>query len=335
MAGGLTYTALDSTSLSTAEIYGQALVELGEAHPEVVALTADLAKSTKIGEFMKKFPDRFFNVGIAEQNMFGIAAGMAKAGLVPFLSTFSQFASFRSADQLHTDLCYQNVNAKVIATHSGTSFGQAGSTHHAITDLAITRAMPNLTVIVPADGFETANAVNAAYDNFGPYYIRINRGFDRVLYENQDYGFEVGKAVEVHEGTDITVIACGSCVFQAREAAKFLKNADGLSVRVLNMHTISPIDVEAIQKAISDTRRIVTVEDHLVTGGLGSAVAEVMAEYGKGCAFKMLGHKGFAMIGLHEDIMSDAGIDANGIIAAVRETMNADFEEDDNWDDEF
>ena len=335
MAGGLSYTAEQSTSLSTAEIYGQALVELAEAHPEVVALTADLAKSTKIGDFQKKFPDRFFNVGIAEQNMFGVAAGMAKAGLVPFLSTFSQFASFRSADQLHTDLCYQNINAKVIATHSGTSFGQAGSTHHAICDLALTRSIPNLTVICPADGYETYNAVMAAYNTPGPFYIRINRGFDRVLYENQDYGFEVGKAVEVHEGTDITVIACGSCVFQAREAAKFLKNSDGLSVRVLNMHTISPIDVEAIQKAISDTRRIVTVEDHLVAGGLGSAVAEVMAQYGKGCAFKMLGHKGFAMIGLHEDIMSDAGIDANGIIAAVRETMNADFEEDDNWDDEF
>ena len=334
MAGGLTYTATESTAFSTAEYYGKTLVELGQEHDDVVALTADLGKSTKIGMFGEAFPDRYFNVGIAEQNMFGVAAGMARAGLVPFLSTFSVFASLRSADQLHTDICYQNVNAKIIATHSGTSFGQAGSTHHAITDLAITRAMPNLTVIVPADGFETANAVNAAYDNFGPYYIRINRGFDRVLYENQDYGFEVGKAVEICPGTDITVIACGSCVFQAKQAAEFLKNADGLSVRVLNMHTISPIDVEAIQKAISDTRRIITVEDHLVTGGLGSAVAEVMAQYGKGCAFKMLGHKGFAMIGLQEDIMADAGIDANGIIASVREMMNADFEEDDNWDDE-
>ena len=335
MAGGLSYTAEQSTSLSTAEIYGQALVELAEAHPEVVALTADLAKSTKIGDFQKKFPDRFFNVGIAEQNMFGVAAGMAKAGLVPFLSTFSQFASLRSADQLHTDLCYQNVNAKVIATHSGTSFGQAGSTHHAITDLAITRAMPNLTVIVPADGFETANAVNAAYENFGPYYIRINRGFDRVLYKDANYGFEVGKAVEVHEGSDITIIACGSCVFQAFQAAEFLEKADGLKVRVLDMHTIKPIDKEAILKAVMDTRRIITVEDHTVIGGLGSAVAEVVVESGKGCAFKKLGVQDtFAPIGLHEDIMSDAGIDANGIIAAVRETMNADFEEDDNWDDE-
>ena len=335
MAGGLTYTALDSTSLSTAEIYGQALVELGEAHPEVVALTADLAKSTKIGEFQKKFPDRFFNVGIAEQNMFGVAAGMARAGLVPFLSTFSQFASFRSADQLHTDLCYQNVNAKVIATHSGTSFGQAGSTHHAICDFALTRSIPNLTVICPADGIETYNAVMAAYETPGPFYIRINRGFDRVLYKDANYGFEIGKAVTVHEGSDITIIATGSCVFQAWEAAQFLDQNDGLKVRVLDMHTIKPIDKEAIIKAVMDTRRIITVEDHNVIGGLGSAVAEVMAEAGKGCAFRKLGHQDkFAPIGLHEDIMNAVGIDSNGIINAIRETMKMDFEEDDNWDDE-
>ncbi len=335
MAGGLTYTALDSTSLSTAEIYGQALVELGEAHPEVVALTADLAKSTKIGEFQKKFPDRFFNVGIAEQNMFGVAAGMARAGLVPFLSTFSQFASFRSADQLHTDLCYQNVNAKVIATHSGTSFGQAGSTHHAICDFALTRSIPNLTVICPADGLETYNAVMAAYETPGPFYIRINRGFDRVLYKDANYGFQIGKAVTVNEGSDLTIIATGSCVFQAWEAAQFLEKNDGLKIRVLDMHTIKPIDKEAIVKAVMDTRRIITVEDHNIIGGLGSAVAEVMAEAGKGCAFKMLGHKDhFAPIGLHEDIMNAVGIDSNGIINAVRETMKMDFEEDDNWDDE-
>ena len=336
MAGGMTYTAIESTQLSTSEIYGQALVELGREHNDVVALTADLAKSTKIGDFMKEFPDRFFNVGIAEQDLFGVAAGMARAGLVPFLSTFSQFASFRAADQLHTDLCYQNVNAKVIATHSGTSFGQAGSTHHAICDLAVTRSIPNLTVIVPADGYETYNAVKAAYATPGPFYIRINRGFDRVLYENSDYGFEIGKAVTVHEGTDITVIACGSCVFQAVQAADFLEKAEGLKVRVLNMHTIKPLDKEAILKAVMDTRRIITVEDHNVLGGLGSAVAEVVVESGKGCAFKKLGVQDqFAPIGLHEDIMSVLGIDANGIIEAVREVMKKDFEEDDNWDDEF
>ncbi len=338
MAGGISYTALESTELSTAEIYGQTLVELGKEHPEIVGLTADLGGSTKIGTFGKAFPDRFFNVGIAEQNMFGVAAGMAKAGLVPFLSTFSVFASLRSADQLHTDICYQNVNAKIIATHSGTSFGQAGSTHHAICDLAVVRSMPNVTLICPADGVETAEAVIAAYENPGPYYIRINRGFDRVLYGKdypREYKFEVGKAVEVNPGTDITIIACGSCVFQAYQAAKFLENADGLKVRVLDMHTIKPLDKEAVLKAVQDTRRIITVEDHNIIGGLGSAVAEVMAEAGKGCAFTRLGIKDeFAPIGLHEDIMSTLGIDCNGIINAVRETMNKDFEEDDNWDDE-
>ena len=335
MAGGLTYTAVESTALSTAEYYGKALVELGEQHDDVVALTADLGKSTKIGMFQEHFPDRFINVGIAEQNMFGVAAGMAKAGMVPFLSTFSVFASLRSADQLHTDICYQNVNAKIIATHSGTSFGQAGSTHHAICDMAVVRSMPNITLICPADGMETVNAVRAAYENPGPYYIRINRGFDRVLNSSTDYGFEVGKAIELHEGTDITVIACGSCAFQALQAANFLENADGLKVRVLNMHTIKPLDKEAVVKAIGDTRRIITVEDHNVIGGLGSAVAEVVAETGKGCAFKRLGIQDqFAPIGLHEDIMSILGIDSNGIIAAVRETMKADFELDDDWDDE-
>jgi len=335
MAGGLTYTAVDSTSLSTAEIYGKALVELGREHPEVVALTADLAKSTKIGDFMKEFPERFFNVGIAEQNLLGVAAGMAKSGLVPFASTFSQFASFRAADQLHTDICYQNVNVKVIATHSGTSFGQAGSTHHAICDLAVTRSIPNLTVIVPADGVETYNAVMAAYETPGPFYIRINRGFDRVLYKDSNYGFEVGKAVTVKEGTDITVIACGSCVFQALQAAEFLEKTDGLKVRVLDMHTIKPIDKEAIQKAVFETRRIITVEDHNILGGLGSAVAEVVVDYGKACAFKKLGIPDkFAPIGLHEEIMSIVGIDSNGIIEAVREVMGKDFELDDDWDDE-
>lgn len=295
----MTYTAVESTALSTAEYYGKTLVELGAEHPEVVALTADLGKSTKIGMFGEAYPDRFFNVGIAEQNMFGVAAGMARAGLVPFLSTFSVFASLRSADQLHTDICYQNVNAKIIATHSGTSFGQAGSTHHAICDLAVTRAMPNLTVICPADGMETVNAVRAAYETPGPFYIRINRGFDRVLYKDTDYGFELGKAVTLKEGTDITVIACGSCAFQALQAANFLENSDGLKVRVLDMHTIKPIDREAILKAVMETRRIITVEDHNVIGGLGSAVAEVVVESGKGCAFKQLGIQDkFAPIGL-------------------------------------
>jgi transketolase len=344
MSGGLTYTILDTAKMSTAEVYGAALRELGAAHPEVVALSADLAKSTKIGVFAEAFPDRFFNVGIAEQNMFGIAAGMAKAGLVPFVSTFAIFTSMRGLDQVHTDICYQNLNVKMIATHAGLSFGQAGTTHHCTEDIAIMRAMANLTVIVPADGEATARAVRAAYEHRGPVYIRINRGFDQVVYaangadtaraEAAD-GFEIGKAIQLRDGTDITIMACGSCVWRALEAASMLEKEDGLSVRVLDMHTIKPIDVDAIERAVKETRRVITVEDHTTIGGLGGAVAEVAAGTGKAFSFRRLGIPDtFSIIGLHEDLMAHYGIDENGIAAAAREVMGKDFEADENWDDE-
>jgi transketolase len=333
--GGLTYTMIDAMKMSTAEIYGKTLCDLGAEHPDIVGLSADLAKSTKIGVFGEAFPERFFNVGIAEQNMVGMAAGMAKAGLTPYLSTFAVFASMRALDQVHTDICYQNLNAKIIATHAGLSFGQAGSTHHCTEDIAIMRAMANMTVIVPADGIETAHAVRAAYDKKGPVYIRINRGFDQALYDAKDYGFKIGKAVTLKEGTDLTIIACGSCAWQALEAARSLEKVDGLKVRVLDMHTIKPIDAEAIESAIKETRRVITVEDHNVIGGLGSAVAEVAAGTGKSFSFKRLGIPDcFSIIGLHEDLMAHYGIDANGIVAAVREIMGKDFEADENWDDE-
>ena len=335
--GGMAYTVTDTTKLSTAECYGIALCELGEEHKDVVALTADLAKSTKIGMFGEHFPDRFFNVGIAEQNLFGVAAGMAKNGLIPFASTFAIFTAARSLDQIHTDICYQNVPVKIIATHAGTSFGQAGSTHHALIDMACMRTLPHMTVICPCDGAETYHAVKAAYDIEGPVYIRINRGFDQVIYKNvDDCKFEWDKSTLMNDGTDITVIACGSCVFEAMQAARIAKADGGLSVRVINMHTIKPIDREAVLKAVAETRRIITVEDHEVMGGLGSAVAEVVAESGKGCAFKMLGHQNaFSTIGLQEDLLALAKIDANGIAETIQEMMHADFEADDDWADEF
>lgn len=333
--GGLTYTVIDAAKLSTSEYYGKTLCELGAKHPEIVALSSDLAKSTKIGLFGDKFPERFFNVGIAEQNMFGIAAGMAKCGLVPFVSTFAIFTSMRALDQVHTDICYQNVNVKMIATHAGLSFGQAGTTHHCTEDISIMRTMANCRVIVPADGIETANAVITAYETPGPFYIRINRGFDQRLYQDTDYGFQLGKAVQLTEGTDITIIACGSSVYQAVEAAKILNSVDGIRARVLNMHTIKPIDREAVMEAVHETRRIITVEDHNIIGGLGSAVAEVMVESGKACAFKRLGIPDeFSIIGLHEDLMAYYGIDTNGIVKSVREVMGKDFEKDEDWDDE-
>ncbi|HUI70879.1 MAG TPA: transketolase C-terminal domain-containing protein [Spirochaetia bacterium] len=332
---GLTYTVIDTAKLSTAEIYGKTLCELGAEHPEVVALSADLAKSTKIGLFEEAYPERFFNVGIAEQNLFGVSAGLARAGFVPFVSTFAIFCSMRGLDQVHTDICYQNLDVKIIGTHAGLSFGQAGTTHHCTEDIAIMRSMANLAVIVPADGMETSYAVRAAYARKGPVYIRINRGFDQRLYGPDDYGFEIGKAVTLHEGTDLTVIACGSCVWCAVEAAKRLEKEDGVKARVLDMHTVKPIDVEAIESAIRETRRVITVEDHTIVGGLGGAVAEVAAGSGKSFSFKRLGIPDtFSIIGLHEDLMATYGIDENGILAAARELLGKDFEKDESWEDE-
>ncbi len=333
--GGLTWTVYDANKLASREIYGIVLADLGAMHPNIVGLSADLAKSTKIETFGNKYPDRFFNFGIAEQNMFGAAAGMAKVGLIPFVSTFSVFASLRAGEFLRTDICYQNLNCKVIATHGGTSFGSAGTTHHATEDLSIVRAFANLTVVVPADGIETANAVRACMDINGPVYIRIGRGFDPPIYTSEDYGFKIGKAVEMCAGTDIAVIATGATVYHAVNAANILKQEDGLSVRVLNMHTVKPIDEEAIMKAVHDTRRILTVEDHNVIGGLGSAVADVIAASGKGCAFTKVGIPDtFTPHGYPEDLMNLYKTDTDGIVAKVREIMGREFEADEDWEDE-
>ncbi|MDR2091640.1 MAG: transketolase family protein [Clostridiales bacterium] len=336
MAGGITFTAVESTKLATAEIFGKTIAELGEKDPKIVCLSPDLATSTKMKDFLDKYPERFFNVGIAEQNMIGIAAGLAKSGMTAFASCFSVFASLRALDQVHTDVCYQNVNVKIIGTHGGTSFGQAGSTHHAIEDIGVIRPLVNMTIIVPADGIETANAVRAAAATDGPFYIRINRGFDNVVYDaKKDYGFQVGKAVEMIEGTDITIIACGSCVYQAMQAASILNFDHKIKARVLNMHTIKPIDREAVLKAVAETRKIVTVEDHTVIGGLGSAVAEVIVEGGKACMLRKLGLQDkFSAIGLHEDLMAMHEIDAQGIVKNVLEVMKLDIEKDEFWGDE-
>ena len=335
MTEGLTWTVYDADTMTQAEIYGEVLCRLGEENPKIVGLSADLAKSTKIGKLGEKFPERFFNAGIAEQNMFGMAAGLAQSGMIPFVSTFAVFTSMRSLEQVRTDICYQNLNCNIIATHGGTSFGQAGTTHHCTEDIAIMRSLANMTVIVPADGVEAANAVRESVDVPGPVYIRIGRGFEPPFYEREDYGFKIGKAVEVSQGTDITLICCGITVLQAAEAAKFLKENDGLSVRVLNMHTIKPLDEEAVMAAVQDTRRIITFEDHNIYGGLGSAVADVIAESGKGCAFEKVGLPDcYSEVGYPEDLYSYYNLDTDSIIDKVREVMGKDFEEDDDWEDE-
>ena len=332
---GTTWTVYDANAMTQAEIYGHVLCELGAQYPEIVGLTADLAKSTKIGIFGDKFPERFFNVGIAEQNLFGVAAGMAKAGLLPFVSTMAAFASMRACEQVRTDICYQNLNCKIIATHGGISFGTAGSTHNGQEDIAIMRSFPNMTVIVPADGIETANAVRACVKHPGPVYIRVGRGFEPTYYKDENYGFQIGKAHLIADGTDFTIICCGVTVLQAAEAARVLKEEDGLSVRVLNMHTIKPLDTEAVMKAVLETRRIITLEDHNIIGGLGTAVADVIAASGKGCAFEKVGIPDeFSLVGYPEDLYAHYKLDTNGIIDKVRAVMGRDFEADEDWEDE-
>jgi len=332
---GTTWTCYDAATMTAREIYGHVLAELSDADPRIVGLTADLAKSTAIAIYERRHPDRFFNMGIAEQNLMGVAAGMAKTGLIPFASTFAAFASMRAAEQVRTDIAYQNLPVKIIATHAGVSFGSAGTTHHCTEDLAIMRSFANMTVIVPADGTETANAVRAAVDIPGPVYIRIGRGFEPPFYDSEDYGFEVGRSHTVRDGSDVTIIACGIAVLQSAEAARLLQEHDGLSVRVLNMHTIKPIDREAVLNAVSDTRRILTVEEHNVLGGLGSAVSEVIVESGKGCAFQKLGIPDeYSPVGYPEDLYAHFHLEANGIADHVRSMLDLEFEEDEDWEDE-
>jgi len=334
MAEGMTWSVTDGDKLTQAEVYGEVLTQLGDKYPDIVALTADLASSTKIGRFGKKYPERFINVGIAENTMIGTAAGLALAGFKPVVSTFAAFASLRCAEQVRTDICYQNLDVKIIATHAGISFGQAGSTHHCTEDIAVMRSFANMTVIVPSDGMETGNAVAAAMEWPGPVYIRIGRGFEPPVNKTPDYGYEIGKAITMHDGKDVTIIACGVGVLQAVRAAEVL-DRQGLSARVINMHTIKPIDRDAIIQAVKDTRRIITVEDHNIMGGLGSAVAEVIVESGKACAFKKLGVPDcYAIVGYPEDLYHLYKFDADGIVETVSELMRLEIEEDEDWEDE-
>ena len=333
-ATGLTWTIDDADHMTQAEIYGEVLTRMGLENDKIVALTADLARSTKIGKFEEKIPERFFNFGIAEANMFAVASGMAETGLIPVVSTFAVFTALRGGEFVRTDLCYQNRNVKIIATHSGTTFGQAGTTHHCTEDLAVMRSFANMTVIAPGDAFETARAVQAALEMDGPVYIRIGRGFEPPLHESLDFDYEIGKAIKLRDGHDVTIIACGVAVVHAVEAADRAKD-QGISVRVLDMHTIKPLDEEAVREAIMDTRRIVTAEDHNVMGGLGSAVAEVIASSGKGCAFKRLGLQDeYSIVGYPEDLMHRYKIDADGMLEAIGELLKAEFEEDEDWEDE-
>jgi len=300
--------------IATREAYGQTLVELGRKNPDIVVLDADLANATMTQYFAKEFPNRFFDCGIAEQNMVGIAAGLASSGKIPFASTFAVFLPGRCFDQVRMSISQPGLNVKLAATHSGITVGEDGISHQAIEDLALICSLPAFTVLVPADAVEANQAVKAASETFGPFYIRLGRPKVPVIY-SQDYKFEIGKAVSMRQGKDVTIIAIGTMVKAALDAAVNLQS-QGIDCSVLNMSTLQPIDQNAIIKAASETGAIVTAEEHLLHGGLGSIVARITAK-NKPVPMEFVGIKDYAMSGKPAELLERYGLTAKGIQDAV------------------
>ena len=263
--------------IATRDSYGNALASLGREHENLVVLDADLAAATKTGIFKKEFPERHIDWGIAEANMIGIAAGLASTGKVPFCSSFAMFAAGRTFEQIRNSVGYPHLNVKIGATHAGISVGEDGATHQCNEDIALMRTIPGMTIINPSDDIEAKAAVKAAYEMEGPVYLRFGRLAVPVINDRDDYKFEIGKGVVLKEGTDLTLIATGLEVAESLAAAEKLE-AEGISVEVINMHTIKPLDVDLVVRSAAKTGKVVTVEEHSIIGGLGSAVAEVIAE---------------------------------------------------------
>ena len=263
--------------IATRDSYGNALAELGTEHENVVVLDADLAAATKTGVFKKAHPDRFIDCGIAESNMIGVAAGLATTGKVPFASSFAMFAAGRAFEQVRNSVGYPHLNVKIGATHAGISVGEDGATHQCNEDIALMRTIPGMVVINPADDVEARAAVRAAYEHQGPVYLRFGRLAVPVINDRPDYKFELGKGVVLREGKDLTIIATGLPVSNCLEAAEKLA-ADGIDAKVINIHTIKPLDEELVVAAAKETGKVVTVEEHSIIGGLGGAVCECLAE---------------------------------------------------------
>lgn len=263
--------------IATRDSYGNALASLGKEHENLVVLDADLAAATKTGIFKKEFPERHIDCGIAEANMIGIAAGLASTGKVPFCSSFAMFAAGRTFEQIRNSVGYPHLNVKIGATHAGISVGEDGATHQCNEDIALMRTIPGMTIINPSDDIEAKAAVKAAYEMEGPVYLRFGRLAVPVINDRDDYKFEIGKGVVLKEGRDLTIIATGLEVAESLAAAEKLE-AEGISVEVINMHTIKPLDVDLVVRSAAKTGKVVTVEEHSIIGGLGSAVAEVIAE---------------------------------------------------------
>lgn len=303
---------------ATREAFGRALVELGRENKDVVVCDADLAKSTMTTYFQKEFPERFFSCGIAEANMTGIGAGLAYAGKIPFIASFSAFAMNKGFEQLRTCAAYPKVNLKVVGTHSGISIGEDGPSQMSVEEVSLTCSLPNFVVLAPADEVAARALVHAAAAHVGPVFIRTGRMKVPIVYQ-PDQKFEIGKAVEVIEGADVTIIAAGLLVAEAIRASESL-DSEGISARVLDMHTIKPLDREAIRRASAETGAIVVAEEHLVDSGLGVRVAQVVGET-RPCVMEFVGLTGYAESGTPDELLDKYGMRAPNIVTAVRQAL--------------
>ncbi len=304
--------------IATRVSYGEAITELGAKHEDIVVLDADLAAATQTGIFKKKFPDRHIDCGIQEANMMGVAAGLATTGFVPFASTFAMFAAGRAYEIVRNSICYPHLTVKIGATHAGISVGEDGATHQCLEDLALMRVLPGMTVIQPSDDVEARAAVAAAYELNGPVYMRFGRLAAPVINTNEDYKFEIGKGITLRDGSDVTIVATGLLVAAALDAADKLQ-ADGISARVINIHTIKPLDEELLVKAAKETGRIVTAEEHSVIGGLGGAVSEILSEKCPVPVCRIGVYDRFGESGPAVALLAKYGLDAEGVYAKTKE----------------
>ena len=308
------------TKMATRDAYGKALVKLGQVNDNVVVLDADLSKSTKTNDFYKSFPNRFFNMGIAEQNLIGAACGFATAGKIPFASSFAMFATGRAFEVIRNSVAYPKLNVKICATHAGLTVGEDGASHESIEDISIMRSIPNMTVLVPADGVETEKMIFEAAKYNGPVYVRLGRSAVPTLFD-ENYKFEIGKGNVVREGNDASIIACGIMVNEAILAHDILKS-EGINVRVINMSTIKPIDKELIIAAAKETGVLVTAEEHSIIGGLGSAVSEVISEECPVLVKKVGVKDTFGESGAPNELLKKYGLTAQDIVNSVKEAIS-------------
>lgn len=305
--------------IATRESYGEKITELGEKNDKIVVLDADLAEATKTNVFKKKFTNRFFDMGIAEQDMVSTAAGMATCGLIPYVSTFAIFAAGRAYDQIRNSICYPKLNVKICATHAGISVGEDGATHQMLEDLGLMRGLPNMTVLSVSDDIQTKWAIEEIAKIQGPVYVRLGRLKSPVIYE-ENQKFEIGKGIQIGEGTDATVIATGLMVSEGILAKEELEK-QGINIRVIDMHTIKPIDKELIVKSAKETKRIITIEDHSIIGGLGSAVCEVLSEEYP-CKVTRMGMKDtFGKSGKAEKLLEYFGLTKDAIIEEIKNNI--------------